>query len=259
MKTLLALLLICLNLFACDFRSLNHRPTLENGSVGTSHTPDPNACVEENYKHKTEAEIAAMTPAQRINEEVKEQFYHMPAGAGDPYPSLLPEYIRKDGVKAMPVLTEMANQYNPNTTSRCERMRFFVAFLIANDIDEAVIRLRATKEGLSTIEALEGALRRMNEAGFDNEQQKRRDYEPYMGNLKRLRGGSIKDGIIQDTLRLKHNIQMSEEELLEFSNFLTALDPTYPGWSEIESATPPLVMKDSKKYYEAYLKFKARK
>lgn len=257
MKTLIILSFVVANLFACNFGLLN-RTNSESEILAASPTPNTDACQEENYKHKSEAEIAAMTLAHRINEELKEQLHHMPAGAGDEYLLLLSEYIRMDGVKVMPVLTEIANQHKPNTTSRCERLRFFVAVFTANDIDEGSIRLRGTKEGLSTIEALEGALQRMKEAGFDNEKYEK-DYYYYLEDLKRLRGTSIRDSIIRDTLRVKHNIQMSDNELLEFSNFLTSLDPTYPGWSKIESATPPLVLKDSKKYYEAYLKFKAKK
>lgn len=258
MKIVVFLLFIMANIFACTIDEGGVSPKPKGDVVVMSPTPDTDICVEKSYSHKSEAELAAMTPAQRINEKLKHEFYHMPAGASDSYSTVLSKYVRNDGIRVMPVLTDIANQHNPATTSRCERLRFFVAFSSSNDIDEAQIRLRGTKEGLTTIKALENALRRMKGAGFDEQRERQTDYDSYLQDLKRLQGTSVDDSIIQDTLRLEHNIQMSDEQLLEFSNFLTSIDPSYPAWSDAKYG-PPLLLKNSRKYYDAYLKFSKNK
>jgi hypothetical protein len=73
------------------------------------------------------------------------------------------------------------------------------------------------------------------------------------------RGTNIRDEMIRATLQSRHKVQMTESEYLEFSNFLTSLDPTYPIWSEVGEYGPPTTLKESKRYYEAYVKFKAKK
>ncbi len=263
MKAIIVLFFISINFFACDLGSLNHSAKSKSEIVATSPTPYTNACTEENYRHKSEAEIAAMTPRQLIDEELKKEL-HIDSfdsySALADYGWLINQFIRKAGIKVLPILTEHMNAYEPKSASRCEENRFFVAFKTAHDIDGVVIRLRGTNEGLATIEALDGALRRMKDTGSDKpEHAQHKEYKAYMEHQERLRGGNLTDGIIRDTLRVKHNIQMSDEELLEFSNFLTGLDPTYPSWSEMGEYSAPMVLKDSKRYYEAYLKFKEKK
>lgn len=263
MKTLTFLVFVGVSFFACNWRSLNQTQKLENGTVISSPTAETDDCKKEDFKHKSEAEIAAMNPAQRIDEMVKDQTYHMPA-FGDDYGLLIEKYIKKDGVKVLPVLTAYMNAYDPNIDSKCKdrsNMRFIVASgEAALTLDDKVIRLRGTKEGQSVIEALERGIERMKIAGFDKEDHRMNsNYKQSLLYLKQLKGINISDEIITDTLRVRHKIQMTEAEVLEFSNFLTSLDPTYPSWSEVGDDGPPYIMAKSEQYYESYLKFKNKR
>src|SRR4051794_24309138 len=63
------------------------------------------------YKHKSEAEIARMTPAQRVDEYVKEFAHRF-----DPFDlnsRIIEKYIHHDGLKALPRVIELINEYDP--------------------------------------------------------------------------------------------------------------------------------------------------
>jgi hypothetical protein len=89
------------------------------------------------------------------------------------------------------------------------------------------------------------------------------------GNL--TKGIGVVDDDIRDTLWVRYKIQMSEEELLAFSNFLIAHDSTYPSWSGTDLITDhtrtneagnPLrvyIMKKQEPFYKAYQEFKKMK
>jgi len=248
MKTLVCVLFGGLNLFACSLSSMDHK--LDSVKMSP--------CVEDNYRHKSEAEIAAMTPAQRIDEAVKEQLYHMPAAENYGF-AIIGKYIRRDGVKIFPILAAHMNAYDPTRASKCEMMRFFVAHMTAENLDASIIRLRGTEEGRLAIEALEKAVQRMQEASMDDPKYgPLSDFDFTKSHLRMLKGVNISDGQIRDTLRVRHNVQLTDDELFAFSIFLTALDPKYPSWSEVGEVGPPMLLKDSKRYYDAYLEFKAK-
>jgi hypothetical protein len=201
-----------------------------------------------------------MSPTQLIDEDVSEQLHHMPA-LGDHYGSLIRKYIFEKGVKMLPIWTEYMNDYDPKkSSSRCKEMRFHVAMAELSHIDDRVTRLRATKEGQLSINSLERAIERMREAGFDKgEYEQKSNFNFALHTLEMAKGTNIRDEMIRATLQARHKVQMTESEYLEFSNFLTSLDPTYPTWSEVVEYGPPTTLKESKKYYETYLKFKAKK
>lgn len=258
MKTLVVLLFVVINLFTCNFGSVSSKPKSEGDAVVTSPTPNTNGCVEENYKHKPEAELAAMTPDQLIDEEVKEQVYLLP-GSGE-YWSLTHKYLRNAGVTVLPKLTEYIDAYDPKSASKCDETRFHVAFTTADHLDNMVIRLRGTKEGQKAIGALERAMQRMREAGLDNPQLGPLSFFDFsILYLKGLKATNDRDQMIMNTLQSRHKVQMTNDELLEFINFLISFDPTYPTWSEVGEYGPPQLVKESKRYYEAYLKFKSKK
>lgn len=260
MKTIIILLFVGINFFASDLWALNRKQKPRNETAALSSISETDDCGKENYRHKSESEIAAMTPAQRIDEIIKEQVYHMPSF--DKYSDVIKKYIRKDGVKILPVLTRYMNEYSPESFSKCERLSvvlFTVSALEADDLDNSVIRLRGTKEGKLAIEALERGIERMRKAGFDKDNHEMNsDFNFLLLHLKGQKGINVRDEIIMNTLQAQHKVQIAESEMLEFSNFLTSLDPTYPSWSKIGGHSPPVVLEDSKKYYEAYLKFKAK-
>lgn len=271
MKTLIILFFVGIYSFACDVGLLNHKPTSESQAVITSPTPNTDGCVEENYRHKSEAELTAMTPAQRVDEDVKEQLYHMPNT--EDYPVLtLGKYLRKDGVQVLPLLTEYMNAYDPKNSSKCEKTRFFVAFTRVSGLDNSVVRLRGIKEGQLAIDALGRAIERRREAVLDDPKLGPiSDFDFVVFSLQELKGINMTDDSIRDTFWVRHKIEMSDSELLEFSNFLILRDPTYPAWSDtnlikdhsrINEAGNPLkvfILKKPERYYEAYLEFKKRK
>ncbi len=112
------------------------------------------------YKHKTEAEIAGMTPAQRIDEKLMEDENHY---SGDDHQSyLIQKYIRKDGIKGWAHLIELIETYNPK---RLQDARSDRAVRIASDIDESSFRLRGSPEGQKIIDAIERVSARQDAAG----------------------------------------------------------------------------------------------
>lgn len=173
---------------------------------------------------------------------------------------MINDYILKDGVKALPALAVIANRYHPDIQDNYElAVDFFIALQLVEQIDNVVIRISAPAEGRSAIKVFEDVLNRMKKAGFGDEKNKwNNDYSRELDTLKILQGKDISfsDTNIRDSLRVRHKIQISDEEMIKFSNYLTSLDPTYPSRCEIISGSPD-VCKDSKEYYEAYLKFKA--
>lgn len=169
------------------------------------------------------------------------------------------DYIMKDGVKALPALAQVANRYYPKREIDDDVAEDFSnAFYLAGLIDNNVIRIRGKEEGRSAIKVFEEVLSRMKNAGFADEKNKwNNDYSRELDTLKVLQGKilSFKDETIQETLKVKHKIQISDEEMIKFSNYLTSLDPTYP--SRCKSNYPQQTCIDSKEFYEAYLRFKA--
>ena len=278
MKIAIILLLVGFNFSACELGSVSYKPTSEGQVAITGPTPrSEDTCVEADFKPKTEREIALMTPCQLFDEQVKTEIYrdtfHSLVEWAD-YGVLVSSYIRKSGVNMLPVLTEFLNGYDPKNASKCEATRFFVASFEANNLDRRAFRLRGSNEGKLTISALEQAVERMKKAGYDD---KKRDYddnrrfrihESYLENLK---GVNEIDRAAQDTFWVNRKMVMSHDELLEFSNFLVSLDPTYPAWSEMdwfkdhsrinEAGSPAqvLVFRKPERYHEAYLQFKKTK
>lgn len=206
------------------------------------------------YKHKTEAEIARMTPEQRIDEQIKEHDHML--DHSDKQSDLIQKYRRIDGLKGSAHLIKLIESYQPK---RLRDTRFSLAVMMANDIDESIVRLRASPEGRSVIEAIERLSARMFAAG------KKRSYEEL--DLPRLKGINFTDRAVRDTLWVKYKIELSDSELLEFSSYLIKNAPTYPGWSKkdfrkdysrLNDAGNPLqvyVMKNPERFHRAYLEF----
>lgn len=125
------------------------------------------------------------------------------------------------------------------------------------------------------MDALERAIKRMRAAGYGQPDQqdwaRSGRFELPASHLERMKATNNIDDVIRDTLRREYKIMLTDDELLEFSNFLVALDPTYPSWSEqdyikdgarVNSAGMPIwvhVMKKPERFYQAYLEFKKMK
>jgi len=159
----------------------------------------------------------------------------------------------------MPHLVELIDTYNPKRT---HDYRAAHAVMLAADMDDRLIRLRASPEGRAVIEAIERVSARMIAAG--------KTYSYAELDLPKLKGLNFVDEAIADTLWVKYRIKISKSELLEFSNYLVQFDPSYPSWSERdymrdnsrknkgEIAPLVFVMRQPARYYGAYLAFKKR-
>jgi hypothetical protein len=64
------------------------------------------------YRHKSEAQIASLTPAQRVDEWVNELVYHR-FDLSDEHESIIEKYILQDGLKALPRMIEIIDEYDP--------------------------------------------------------------------------------------------------------------------------------------------------
>lgn len=225
------------------------------------------------YEHKSEAEIARMTPARRVDEWVGEQVHHR-YDLDDEHEDLIKKYLLRDGLAALPRMIEIMDEYDPTRFREGEGRRgerFDACWLMLGYMDGQAVRLRASEGGRRAMASLESAIRRMRAAGYGREGQhdwpQHGRFELAAAYLEEAKGINNADEAIRDTFWVRHQVQMSDEELLAFSNFLVERDPTYPGWSgkdfikdytRINEAGNPArrhVMKKPERFYKAYLEF----
>lgn len=225
------------------------------------------------YRHKSETEIAGLTPAQRVDEFAAEQAHHK-YDVLDDHGHLIEKYIWLDGLKALPRIIEVMDDYNPNQKRGPGADRFDAMWMLLGNLDNHVVRLRGSAEGQHAIDSLARAVNRMRAAGYEIKEPHEWKWVPdgrfelAAGEVERVKGLNYVDWTIRDTLRLERKVVLSEKELLVFSNFLVSRDPSYPSWSgtnyfrdytQINSAGNPLwvyTMKKPEPFYEAYLEFK---
>jgi hypothetical protein len=229
------------------------------------------------YRHKSESDIAALAPAQRVDEFANEQAYHK-YDLLDQQHELISKHILRDGLKALPRMIEIMNEYDPATTNGKtghKGERFDAMWMLLDDLDNHVARLRASPQGAQAIEALARAIQRMRAAGYGREDQhewaEHGRFDLAVMALEDAKGTNGTDEAIKDTLWANYKLKLSGRELLSFSNFLVGRDPTYPSWSEtdfikdysrVNSAGNPAqvyVMKKPTPFYKAYLDFKKSK
>ena len=225
------------------------------------------------YKHKSETEIAQMTPAQRVDEYAEERFHHE-YDTLDDYFILVDKYIRRDGLKAVPRLVEIINEYDPMRSSSKRRRndrQFDSAWMLLSSLDRHAVRLRASEEGKRAINALEKVFERLRSVSGKKDQH---DYnwsgrfDGVKEEIRNSKGINFRDDWIRETFRIKYEIILTDDELLKFSNFLVASDSNYPSWSGIElvkdstrinavgSPMRFLILEKPERYYEAYTEFK---
>ena len=269
MKTLIVFLFLAINFFSCSFSALDYKSGAGSGNLATpTPTLTPAAaviCSEENYQPKSEAELAAMTSRQLIEEMVKNSPYSFKSYRewSDYEHSIDRKISNAGGVQLLPLLTEYINAFEPPSASACDRARFSYARRKLGDIDGAQFRLRGTTEGQSAIDAFEQAIERMEKIEVNkNTNDERKLY------LDQIKGINRVDDAIHDTFLVKKKIKLSDKELLEFSNFLVERDPTYPTWSVMDSerdnsrideegiAPEVLILEEPQRFYEAYQEFK---
>lgn len=183
--------------------------------------------------HKSESEVGRMTPEQRVEEYCREYARHG-ARHGD-YTGMVHSDVMRDGLRAVPASTRIIDEYDPTTpagrsTEKGERLDAAVGLLVA--IDQTVVRLRASQEGRAAIAATKRAVERMRAAGFQNDpdldHEKQVWYEFSVDALQRMDGLNWLDNAIGDTLRIKFKIRLTDQQLLDFVNYLISRDPYYP-------------------------------
>lgn len=225
------------------------------------------------HHHKSEGDLARMTPEQRAeeycNEYARHGLYHLEYG------ELLDRYIFLQPLSVAAQMAKIIDAYDPRNKSRSREKadRAYEAGILVTSIDERAIRLRASAEGRAAIRAMKRLSQNMLAAHFDKDQdndQNRRRYELQISFIEEVEGVNNCDQAIQNTLRLRYKIQFSEGELLRFVDYLIAEDPFYPAWSAREeykdltqrnSAGYPiwyLIVKNPEPFYKAYLQFKAK-
>lgn len=229
------------------------------------------------YKHKSEAKIAQMTPAQRVDEWNKEYLNHR-YNVLDEQRSLIRKYVTRDGLKALPRIIEIIDEYDPTRFregkgSRGER--YDACWIMLGFIDNFAVRLRASEEGRRAIEALGRSIQRMRAAGYGQKEQHEWEqhgrFDLAVMQLEEAKGINDRDEDIKNTFRFEYKIILSNAELVELSNFLTEHYPDYPSWSEREGIQDDTqlspagysvridVLKKPERYYEVYLEFKKTK
>jgi hypothetical protein len=224
---------------------------------------------------KSEAELARMTPEQHVREYSDEYYHH--AFWDHEYTNLLESFVLRDGIEAIPALITAVDQFDPGSRKGSSRMAdawCFAAEGLLAQLDSHVIRLRTTEPGTRAIQAMEHLVQRMQAAGFDaqNGPKGNSHLSRYLGTHSerdRLRGLNASDWSIQDTLRVKYNMRLSDCEMIGFVEYLIQHNPTYPGWTEgeiyrdhsdlNEAGNPRIhvVLKNPERFYRLYLSYKA--
>ena len=227
------------------------------------------------YKHKSEAEIAQMTPAQRVDEWVKEYIYHR-FDVLDDQRDLIRKYTEIDGLKALPRIIDYLNGYDPAHKNKSRNVENYESCkIMLGFIDGFAVRLRASEEGRRAIDALAHSIERMRAAGFavkkDGYDRDNSLFVVTENDLKEAKGIGWTDDNIQNTFRFVYKIKLSDAELLDFSNYLTEHYPKYPSWSQgkltkddtdiAPDGLPSMnvMIEKPERYYEAYLEFKKTK
>jgi hypothetical protein len=227
-------------------------------------------------RHKSELEISQMTPAQRVQEYCDEYYHH--AFWDRDYIDILNETILKDEIKALPAITQIIDEFdptNPKTNSRERDARAFAAEGLLSQVDGNVVRLRGIPEGRTAIDAITSLVQRMRAAHFNTadvnqpEHSDRYRYQATREEAAELKGLNNFDYNLQDTLRIRYKIILTDKQTLAFVNYLISQDPRYPSWSTMEdykdmrrrnAAGNPLqyfLVKNGQPFHDAYRKFRA--
>ena len=225
--------------------------------------------------HQSEAEISRMSPDERVREYCDEYYHH--SLLHHDYMQILKKYIMEDGPKAIPALTAVINDFDPTSLrgrSRNKDAYSFEAEILLAEIDSRVIRLRAVDLGRQSIRAITQVVERMRAAHFDTAPDKgeysiQSRYEVTVRLLADIQGLSRFDRAVKQTLELRHDIRLSEEEMLSLVNYLILQDPSYPMWSDMKwfrdinnrnDAGYPrqyAIVENPEPFYKEYLKYKS--
>jgi hypothetical protein len=222
--------------------------------------------------HKSRAQIERMSPDERVEEYCREYAVHSDRDLD--YVEMLNEFIDRDGLAGLPRMIKEINDFDPSPRAykRERDARCFMAVVLLGDVDETVVRLRATEDGRKGINAVDHLVSRMRAAHFDvatgDEYPRRLRYEYAVDCLKALNGVNMLDDAIRNTLRLRYGTELSSQELSDFVNYLISYDSSYPQWGRKQlyrdserrnEAGNPLqyyIVQDAARYYKLFLERK---
>lgn len=214
-------------------------------------------CAERNFVHKSIGDLGRMDAEQLLQEAVNEQIYHRPA-TNDDYRFDISKHALRVGEGMFESIIKAIDAYDPAHRSDCNWMRFHIASLTADSLDNRVVRLRGSQSGKRIIEALQKAIDRMKAAGFgEGESSRKSDLNLAAQIINGLSGVNQIDEEIKQTLISRKGMAISDDRVVDFTNFLLSLDPKYPSWSEPSNDSSG-TLKDSEGYYRAYNKYLAR-
>jgi len=223
--------------------------------------PRPAPCAQFGSGHKSEDQIARVTPDQRVEEFCKEHARHT-FSFHNTYEDIIKDYLFNDGLKVIPQVIREIEAYDPTrheSAGQQKFRRYEAAAFILLQLDYHLFRVRAFEEGREAIEALKRSSENQRIAHLnskeDNKYEMGRRYKLHLSYIKELEGNSFKDEFMQRTLKMIYNINLSEEELSAFVNYLTERDRHYPSWSKVEN----LLLVNPESYHQAYLEYKAKK
>ena len=220
------------------------------------------------YHHKSEVEIAQMTPAQRVIEYCEDHANHSPHFPNE-YTKFFEQRLFKDGKKAFPQIIKILDEFDPaKMTYGFDKhfKRYEAAQLLLLDIDSKAFRVRGVEEGRNAIASMVRAYERMvarnkkyNKPSTD--EMWRRVHLSW-DFLELLKGVNLSDQCVKDTLKVKYEVDLTEKELLDFVNYLIAHNSQYPSSSEREyskSGKRICLYKKPELFQQAYLEYKATK
>ena len=220
------------------------------------------------FRHKSEAEIAQMTPSQRVGEYCEEHVYHGPHFPNE-YTNFLDQSLLKDGIKTFPPIIKIFDEFDPAKMKYGfdeNFKQYQAAYFLLSAFESNAFRFRGLSEGKGVIEALRRSMERMRSENYKNDRpvgdEMWRRYSSVYSSLQALNGLSLKDSCVGSTLKGKYDINLTEKELLEFVNYLIARDPRYPSWGKTEIPRIGLkyyLYKKPELFHEAYLAYKASK
>lgn len=236
----------------------------------------PQAGCAQVHAHHSEKEVSQMTSEQRLREYCREFSGH--GLLHRDYLSVLDDSLMRDGVKTLPVIVKIIDEFDPTSFRNAGRDRedsAYAAELVLSSLDAAYFRVRSLEEGRLAIDALRRAISRMRTARYDSasdegEHSKRLRLQVAEGLLKELQGANNYDQAIRDTMELRYKITVNEKEMLDFADYLISKDPKYPRWSELdwytdqnkinEAGNPAQyrIVQNIQPFYNAYKDFKLR-
>jgi len=215
----------------------------------------------EEKEHLTREQLERLSADELVREYGKDGIQHL--GCLE-YGKLIVEIIMKRPKEVFLAVAKVFDDYDPTTfKGRMHHKDVWASWALAliSYIDNNVFRIRAIEEGRIALEALQKELKRKKAAGHDTDKVDygwKMLYKSEMSVYNEMLGANARDDDIARQLKEEYQIQLSDEELRKFSDFLITKDPAYYSWGDLVlgSGKPIPRFNNMIPYYDAYLEFK---